>query len=223
MTELAQENTAESQGGLLGDMPSHDAASSEVVDPATHDMGADAAPVAAEGETHASTEAASSAGMPQLNPASYPSQLFWLGVTFIAMYVLMSRSVLPRIADVLEKRRARREGDLALADQLTREAEEAKASYEKLYAEAKNKANTLIADAEAAVRASDEQESAALDKTLVEKMQKAEASIRASRAEVVERLAPVVSDVAAEVVKSIAGKAPTDAQLKAAAKDNSWK
>ena len=220
MTELAQENTS-TAGGLLTDMPSHDATAESGHD-APQEMTQPEHEAAA--ETHASTEhAGGAAGMPQLNPASYPSQLFWLGLTFIMMYVLMSRSVLPRISDVLENRRARREGDLALADKLTREAQTAKTDYEALFLEAKNGANQMIADTEAAIRATEDKETAQLDKTLAEKLQQAEAAVRASVEDARARLVPVAVDVAAAAVKSIVGKAPTEAQLKAASKDASWK
>ncbi len=230
MTELAQENSS-SSGGLLSDMPSHDGSSTEghdmpqeMTDPPSHDAGeagvlADPAQAHMSEEQTTSTEhAGGSAGMPQLDPQTYPSQLFWLGVTFIAMYVLMSRSVLPRISEVLENRRTRREGDLALADSLTREAQEAKAAYESLFLEAKNGANQLIADVQASVQAMEDKETAQLDKTLAEKLQKADVSIRVASEDARERLTPVIAELASEVVKSIVGKAPSDAQLKAAAK-----
>lgn len=42
--------------------------------------------------------------LPQLNPASYPSQLFWLLVSFVLLYVIVGRMALPRIAQILHRR-----------------------------------------------------------------------------------------------------------------------
>lgn len=223
MTDAVQENNGASNvdGGLLSDMPSGQDVTNAPQAMEQSVPSSDMAP-AAEHETHASTQhEGGSAGMPQLDPASFPSQLFWLALCFAVMYVLMSRSVLPRIEDVMTRRRERREGDLALADQLTKEAQEAKSAYEKLAAEARHGANQLLSDAEKFVRERDEKESAKLDKVLVEKMQSAEAGLRASHSEARERLAPVVRDVTAEVVRHVTGKAPSDAQLDAALKQAS--
>ena len=38
--------------------------------------------------------------MPQFDIASFPSQIFWLVVTFGILYFVMSKLVLPRVGDV---------------------------------------------------------------------------------------------------------------------------
>ena len=43
--------------------------------------------------------------MPQLEQiATYPSQVFWLVVTFVALFLIMWRVAVPRISDALEAR-----------------------------------------------------------------------------------------------------------------------
>ena len=44
---------------------------------------------------------ASEPGLPQLDIATWPSQLFWLFVLFTAGYILMAKVVTPRIGTVL--------------------------------------------------------------------------------------------------------------------------
>ena len=39
----------------------------------------------------------SAEGMPQFNAATFPSQLFWLVVTFVLLYVCIAFLILPRI------------------------------------------------------------------------------------------------------------------------------
>ena len=61
--------------------------------------------------------------MPQLNPEFFTPQLFWLLITFSVLFVVLAKSVLPRIAGVLEERELRIGSDLEKAQQLKEEAE----------------------------------------------------------------------------------------------------
>jgi glycerol-3-phosphate acyltransferase PlsX len=45
--------------------------------------------------------------MPQLNPKTMATQLFWLAVTFIALYVLMAKVALPKVGAVIDARAER--------------------------------------------------------------------------------------------------------------------
>src|SRR3954471_20637659 len=82
--------------------------------------------------------------MPQLDVETFPSQLFWLAVTFVVLYVLMSWIGLPRLTAVIEARRQRREEDLARAAQLKSEAEAANAAFQRTMAEARAQAQAVL-------------------------------------------------------------------------------
>jgi F-type H+-transporting ATPase subunit b len=85
--------------------------------------------------------------MPQLDPSFFPTQLFWLALTFIPLYLIMWKAALPRITSVREARRARIDADLEKASTLKTEAESALADYEKTMAEATAKAQATIREA----------------------------------------------------------------------------
>ena len=68
--------------------------------------------------------------MPQLNPLDWGPQLVWLLLTFGILYLLMVYVALPRIGSVIEARAAHIAADLATAEKLRRETEEAIAAYE---------------------------------------------------------------------------------------------
>ncbi|MEC8291305.1 MAG: hypothetical protein VXZ78_04375, partial [Pseudomonadota bacterium] len=68
--------------------------------------------------------------MPQLDPTSFPSQLFWLAVCFGTMLLVLSVFVLPRITRTLTARQGQIEGDLQAAEKLRADAEAALAAYD---------------------------------------------------------------------------------------------
>jgi len=73
---------------------------------------------------------ASEPGLPQLDIATWPSQLFWLVVLFGAGYVVMAKMVTPRIGAVLEERRQTLDGDLEKARNASADAAKTRAEYE---------------------------------------------------------------------------------------------
>ena len=47
---------------------------------------------------------AEASGMPQLDFATFPNQIFWLLITLVVIYLILSRVVLPRVGSVLSER-----------------------------------------------------------------------------------------------------------------------
>src|SRR5262245_9225406 len=82
-------------------------------------------------------------GFPPFAKETFASQLVWLALVFVALYLLMSRVALPRIGSILEDRRQRIEADLAAAQRLKQESDAAIAAYEKSLTEARGRAQTL--------------------------------------------------------------------------------
>ena len=62
--------------------------------------------------------------MPQLDFATFPGQLFWLAILFVFLYVLVSRTMLPKISTVIEDRERHIGGDLDKAEDMKNKAEE---------------------------------------------------------------------------------------------------
>src|SRR5690242_2794093 len=96
--------------------------------------------------THAGTEAhgeAHNVGFPPFDTATFGGQLLWLTITFVLLYVLMSRLVLPQLTGIIEGRRERIARDLDDAAGMKTKAEDAGAAYEKALSEAKARAQAL--------------------------------------------------------------------------------
>ena len=83
-------------------------------------------------------------GMPQLDLATFPALLIWLGITFVVLYIVMASVGLPRVGGIIAARRARIDGDLDKAAQMKREAEAVIAAYDKALAEARMQAQITL-------------------------------------------------------------------------------
>ena len=79
--------------------------------------------------TEATGEAGAAVGMPQLDPSTWPNQIFWLLVTLVVMYFVLSRIALPRIGAVLAERKGTITNDLAAAEELKLKAVQAEKAY----------------------------------------------------------------------------------------------
>ncbi|WP_425410973.1 F0F1 ATP synthase subunit B [Hyphococcus sp.] len=168
-----------------------------------------AAPADAHGE-------ASSAGLPQLDPAWWPSQLFWLVVTFGVLYWLMAGRFLPSLGGAIEERRDRIADDLDQASEFKRQADEAEAAYNKALADARAKAQSIAAD----TRADVDKEIAALqaetDEALDNQLDAAEARIAKMKTDAAEKVREAARDTTRAVVEALIDEAPTDDAIKRA-------
>jgi F-type H+-transporting ATPase subunit b len=157
-------------------------------------------------------------GMPQLDFSTFPSQLFWLALTFIILYALMRVLALPRIETAIETRRHRLDDDLARAAALKAEAEAVIAAYQKALAEAR-------ADAQRRMRETGERlaaEAAARQQQIAEALAReiaaAERDIAAARGRALADLRGLAVDVARSVAEKLTGR-PADQHALDAAVD----
>ena len=68
-------------------------------------------------------------GMPQLCAEWWPNQIFWLLVTLVVIYLVLSKIALPRISAVLADRKGTITNDLAAAEELKQKAVAAEKAY----------------------------------------------------------------------------------------------
>jgi F-type H+-transporting ATPase subunit b len=165
-----------------------------------------AAPAAAHG-----ADAAHGAGVfPPFDASTFASQLIWFAITFVALYVILSGFVLPRIAKVLAARADKIKSDLDQAAQKSAEAEEARAAMERAVAKARADARAMIDRARADVQAKLNAEQAAAEKRLADRIAAAEAQVDAARKKALTEVPGLAETLAREIADKIA-PAPTPA------------
>jgi F-type H+-transporting ATPase subunit b len=159
--------------------------------------------------------------MPQLDFSTWPAQIFWLAVMFIALFVIVHRLIIPHTGGTIEKRKSTIDGDLAKAQQLKADSEAAVAAYEAELAEARTKAAAIAAENRDRLAAETDAARAKLDGELAAKIAGAEKSIAAAKASAVADIKGVAVEIATSIVSELTGvsvssAAATEAVAKAA-------
>ncbi len=155
---------------------------------------------------------AASAGLPQLDISTWPSQLFWLVVLFTAGYILMAKVVTPRIGSVLEERRAKLDEDLGKARSASEDAARIRAEYEASLDAARTTAAEIAKQAAAEATKQAEASDTKIAKKLAEKVAKAEAKLATVRNEGIANLNNVAAEAAIVAVAKLADIKTTAAQ-----------
>ena len=140
--------------------------------------------------------------MPQLDPSHFATQLFWLFVTFLALFLIAWKVALPRITEVLDARRARIDGDLEKARGLKDEAEEVLAAYEKTLADASLQAQDIHRQLVHALTEERTRRQEELSRRLSAQARDAESRISSEKQRAVEN----IRDAALGVVQSAASR-----------------
>jgi F-type H+-transporting ATPase subunit b len=149
--------------------------------------------------------AEASGGMPQLNFKDFPPQLVWLLITFAALYFIMAKLALPRVAEVLQMRADRIKTDLDQAASLKAETDKMIAAYEKALADARNQAAGVARDTAAALAQKSGERQAKVGADLAVRIKGAETNIAAARNKAMAEIRSVAAEIAADAAKRLVG------------------
>jgi F-type H+-transporting ATPase subunit b len=150
-------------------------------------------------------------GFPPFDASTFPSQLLWFAITFVALYLVMSRAALPQISGIIDRRRSRIDGDLREAERLKGETDKAIAAYEAALAEARKNAHGIAEETRTSIKADIDAKRRAVEDDLGKKVAEAEARIAANKNEALARVGEIATDTAAALVARLPGEAdPAD-------------
>ena len=143
--------------------------------------------------------------MPQLNTLTYPSQLFWLGVCFLALYLILSYLILPKVSRILEAREETIEEKINKASTYREEAEDLLADYEALLAQSKEMAQQHLKSASATISSIlTTKQKDFLDK-LNDRLHMAEQTLYRSKIESGKEIESLARDVANSIFEKLTG------------------
>jgi F-type H+-transporting ATPase subunit b len=151
--------------------------------------------------TTAHTEAdAHGRAFPPFQKDTFASQLVSLLIAFVALYLIVSRIALPRVGSVIDERQNKIEGDLADAQKLKDQSDNALKAYENELAAARSRAQAIGAETRA--------ERKTLEQQLSVKLAEAEKTIASTRATAMGNVRGIAADAAAAIVQQLTGVLP---------------
>jgi len=145
---------------------------------------------------------------PPFQTETFASQLFWLVIAFVLLYVLMSKIALPRVVSIIESRKKKIEDDLAEAGNLKTQSDETMAAYEKALVDARVRGQAIVNETrerqtlEAAVRRK------GLEDELNRKIIESENTIAAAKQAAMSNVGTIAEEAARAIVERLIGRTP---------------
>lgn len=158
--------------------------------------------------TEVPAEAHGKGAFPPFESHTFGSQLIWFAIAFGALYWLMSRVALPRVASILAERHDRVTSDLDKAAKLKAETDQAIATYEKALADARANAQKIAAETHEKLAAEADTKRKSLEADLAAKLGAAEAQIVAGKTAAMQNVRGIAVDATSAIVERLLGQAP---------------
>jgi F-type H+-transporting ATPase subunit b len=168
---------------------------------------------------HTETPGGAKPAFPPFQKETFASQLIWLAIFFVGLYLLMSRIALPRVGGIIMARTSQIEGDLAEANRLKLESESAIAAYEKTLADARANAQAIGAKKRDELMAAADQRRKTLEDQLNRKLEDAEKTIAATKTSAMGNVRGIATEAASAIVERLIGQAPPEKALADAISD----
>jgi F-type H+-transporting ATPase subunit b len=156
---------------------------------------------------------------PPFNPQTFASQLFWLVIAFVLLYVLMAKVAIPRVGAIIENRQKRIDDDIAEAGKLKQQSDEAIATYEKALADARSRAQGIANETRERQQAAADAARKTLEGQLNAKLAEAEKTIAATKHAAMANVRGIAADAAKAIIERLIDKKPADTAVDAAVAD----
>jgi F-type H+-transporting ATPase subunit b len=143
---------------------------------------------------------------PPLDASTFAPQLVWLAITFGLLYLLLKRIVLPRVGEVIEERGDRIKRDLAQAEKLKSDTEQALANYEKALADARAQASSIAKGMRDTLTAEVDKERAKVEAQIAAKVAEAESRIIDTKSKALASVGDIAGEIAGAIVARLIGK-----------------
>ena len=162
-------------------------------------------------------------GMPQLNPDYWVSQIFWVILIFGTLYVILWRTILPKINKNLENRKSQILTDLDDAQKFKDQSEEKLSEYNKILNKAKQEAKKILDGTRKKVNRDIENKKNQFNLEIGKEIENAEKEIKTLKLSSIEDINKIAIETSSEIVRKIVGTEVNASSVSAIVEDISKK
>ena len=153
--------------------------------------------------TATSTSMGAEAGMPQLNPEFWASQIFWLILIFASLYLIIWKIFLPKITYSIENRKFRIVNNLDEAQKLKENAEKKLKEYNEIIENSKKEAQKIIDDSKKKLDKDIENKKQKFSDEIEKELVSTEKEIKDLKKSSISNINTIATETAAKVIKQI--------------------
>ena len=162
-------------------------------------------------------------GMPQLNPDYWVSQIFWVILIFGILYVILWRTILPKINENLENRKSQILTDLDDAQKFEDQSKEKLSEYNKILNQAKQEAKKILDGTRKKVNQDIKNKKNQFNLEIVKEIKNAEKEIKTLKLSSIEDINKIAIETSSEIVRKIVGTEVNASSVSAIVEDTSKK
>lgn len=137
--------------------------------------------------------------MPQLDFSVLPSQAFWLVISFMLMWLIMAKMIVPKITDIINRRQRKIDDYLSAAAEFKQTAEDILEKYERALHQANAQAAECLRKAAEDLDKKTAEREEETSRRLVEMLAESEKKIEEDRQLTIDEIEKISIDLAAQV------------------------
>ena len=141
--------------------------------------------------------------MPQLEISTFPSQIFWLVVSFLILYIIMAKVIVPRISSVIKNRENEIKNNIHISEQLYRDTEIINDEIEKIKNDTETEAREIISNLRININKKINENNQILKNKLEKKLEKDEKNIFKKKEKVLKEINKIAFNLSQEIIKKI--------------------
>ena len=165
----------------------------------------------------------SEAGMPQLNPEFWVSQIFWLIVTFAILDLIIWKVFLPRITYSIENRKSKIVNDLNETQKLKENAEKKLNEYNDIIKNTKKEAKKIIDDNKKKLDRDLDDKKKKFNDEIEKEIIETEKEIKNLKKASIENINKIAEEVSAEIIKQFVDSEVNKSNVSAIVSDKTKK
>ena len=144
--------------------------------------------------------------MPQLEITTYPSQIFWLVVSFLILYLIMSKIIIPKISSVIKNRESEIKNNIHISEQMYKDTEIINNEYEEIKKNIEEEARGIINYLKETTNKKITKNNESLKKRLEQKLEKNEQEIINKKKKALKEINKISLNLSEEILKKLSNE-----------------